>query len=163
MKKLLQIKPNIKINTVQVIAHCLARHHYRSKWKTSLILSPNIFEILDRYPDTDDVDDQTFITPSKENNMADDEPGPTDLLLHRVLKKIDTLSDKIDSHNIRFKDIEDKLYAIESWFTSVDVKLDINNMLISSVIDCWFYARTMRNFYKYSIHRRWNVWIRFIN
>ena len=93
------------------------------------ILSPNVFELLDGYDDT--CTKQTLI----ENKMAEDTCSDTTLLLNRVLQNINTLANKVDSYHVQAKDSNTRLSAIESAFSGIDVKLDINNKLLHSVCD----------------------------
>ncbi len=116
---------------------------------SSLIVSPNVFQLLDGYiPENSGTDsdigksnDNNICTSNNKNrsvlarqsiNMSDEDDN-TDILLNRVLNNIGKLSNKLDTSNLKVKEFETRMTTLENCMSSIDVKLDINNALITSV------------------------------
>ncbi len=98
--------------------------------------SPTVFEILDSFPDTHDI---TAIV--KNRIMADNVINECDsnILLHRVLNTLDKLTLKVDNYHEKMEGLNQRITTLENCYSSVDVKLDINNNLINKVCDSMDY------------------------
>ena len=103
---------------------------YKRNKNNSVIGSPYFFEFLDQYPDmphsrrSNDRDHENIL------NSEDD----SILLITRVLKNIDNLEKKLDSYHVKVKNVDTRICDVESAFSSVDVKLDINHKLLKIIL-----------------------------